>query len=131
MSMNSNNYVTTGIVAFCNLTEHEMYNGKTTGRYSIVIGMDEQEGSKLSDKGVKVKDYEGTAQRPFRSKFKVDVVDLEGEPVQGEIPYGSKVRLLWADGPADPSHGVPTYLNKVRVVEFAEGGGGGEIPEEF
>jgi hypothetical protein len=125
------NTVTSGVVAFSNVTEHEMYKGQTTGRYSVVINMDAAEGAKLSDMGVKLREYEGKAQRAFRSKFKVDVVDLQGEPVSGEIPYGSKVRLLWADGPADPSHGVPTYLNKIRVVEFAENGGDGDTPEEF
>ena len=112
--------VTTGVVAFCNLDEHEMFKGKTTGRYSLVVTMDEQEASKLSDKGVKVKTYEDKKQRKFSSKFEVPVLDLDGEAVSKKIPYGSKVRLLWADGPAHPEHGVPTYLNAVRLVEKAE-----------
>ena len=112
--------VTTGVVAFCNLDEHEMFKGKTTGRYSLVVTMDEQEASKLSDKGVKVKTYEDKKQRKFSSKFEVPVLDLDGETVSKKIPYGSKVRLLWADGPAHPEHGVPTYLNAVRLVEKAE-----------
>ena len=112
--------VTTGVVAFCNLDEHEMFKGKTTGRYSLVVTMDEQEASKLSDKGVKVKTYEDKKQRKFSSKFEVPVLDLDGEAVSKKIPYGSKVRLLWAEGPAHPEHGVPTYLNAVRLVEKAE-----------
>jgi len=122
--------VTQGVVAFCNLTEHEVYQGQTTGRYSIVVNMEPNVASQLEDLGVKVKDYEGKAQRKFASKFHVDVVDVDNKPVQGEIPYGSKVRLLWkASDDAHPQHGTATYLNKVRVVEFAEA----EIdtPEEF
>ena len=112
--------VTTGVVAFCNLKEHESFNGKTTGRYSIVVTMDEAEASKLSDKGVKVKSYEGKAQRKFSSKFDVPVLDLDGHSVDKAIPYGSTVRILWKDGPAHPEHGVPTYLNAVRLVEKAD-----------
>ena len=112
--------VTTGIVAFCDLKEHEVYEGKTTGRYSIVVTMDEDEASKLADKGVKVKSYEGKSQRKFSSKFDVPVLDLDGHSVDKAIPYGSTVRVLWKDGPAHPQHGVPTYLNAVRLVEKSD-----------
>lgn len=122
--------VTNGVVAFSNLAEHEIYQGKTTGRYSLVITMDPAEASKLADMGVRLREYDGKQQRKFSSKFHVDIVDLDNNPVQGEVPYGSKVRLLWADGAPHPEHGVPTYLNKVRVVEFAEGGID-EVPDEF
>ena len=123
--------VTQGTVAFSNLTECEVYQGQSTGRYSVVITMDPSDASALEDMGVKLKDYEGKAQRKFASKFHVDVLDLDNNPVQGEVPYGSKVRLLWK--PSDdshPQHGVATYLNKVRVVEFAEGTDE-DTPEEF
>jgi hypothetical protein len=123
--------VTSGVVAFSNLTEHEVFNGKSTGNFSLVITMDEQTASGLSDMGVKVKDYKGTPQRKFKSKYHVDVIDLNGEPVQGEVPYGSKVRLLWKAGDANPEYGVATYLNKVRVIEFAEHDGDEDLPDEF
>lgn len=118
-------FVTTGVVAFCNLDEHELYQGKSTGRFSVVVTLDEAEASKLSDKGVKVKTYqpeEGEArkQRKFSSKYDVSVLDIDGNRASNRIPFGSTVRLLWADGPAHPEHGVPTYLNKVRVIELAE-----------
>jgi hypothetical protein len=122
--------VTKGKVAFSNLEQHEMYKGQSTGRYSLVITMEEVEASKLEDMGVKMRTYEGTKQRKFASKFKVDALDLENEPVQGDIPYGSDVRVLWAAGDAHPEHGVPTYLNKIRVVAFAEVDDG-DTPEEF
>jgi hypothetical protein len=122
--------VTSGVVAFSNLTEHEVYQGQSTGRYSLVITMDVADASKLEDMGVKVKVYDGRKQRKFASKFHVGVVDTNDAPVNGEIPYGSKVRVLWKDGEAHPQHGVGTYLNKVRVVEFAEADGG-EAPDDF
>lgn len=123
--------VTSGTVAFSNLTECEVYQGQSTGRYTMVITMDPKDASVLEDMGVKLKDYEGNAQRKFASKFKVDVLDTENNPVQGEVPYGSKVRLLWKSGPSHPVHGAPTYLNKVRVVEFAESSLDEDTPDEF
>lgn len=121
--------VTQGVVAFSNVDQMEVFDGQSTGRYSLVIQLDEVDASKLSDMGVNVKDYKGTAQRKFASKFKVDVLDMDNEPVQGEVPYGSKVRVLWKAGDPHPQHGVGTYLNKVRVVEFAEVDM--DTPEEF
>ncbi len=121
--------VTQGVVAFSNVDQMEVFDGQSTGRYSVVIQLDEADASKLADMGVNVKDYKGTAQRKFASKFKVDVLDMDNEPVQGEIPYGSKVRVLWKAGDPHPQHGVGTYLNKVRVVEFADHEE--ETPSEF
>jgi len=123
--------VTEGVVAFSNLEEMESYQGQSTGRYSLVITLDEESASALGDMGVKVRDYQGTPQRKFASKYKVDVLNLKGEPVHGEIPYGSKVRLLWKSGDAHPVHGVSTYLNKVRLVELADNAGEGDVPSEF
>ena len=114
--------VTQGVVAFSNLTECEEYQGKSTGRYSLVITINEADAAKLGDMGIKVKTYKDTTQRKYSSKFHVPVVDMDNRPVSGEIPFGSIVRVLWKDGDAHPVHGVPTYLNKVRVVEFAEAG---------
>ena len=129
--------VTAGNSAFSNLTEHEDYQGQSTGRFSLVITLDEQEAKKLENMGVKIKTYTNpetgvtALQRKFATKYHVDVVDIDGSPVSGEIPYGSKVRLLWkASEDAHPQHGVGTYLNKVRVVEFAEGSDE-DTPEEF
>lgn len=113
-----------GVVAFSDVTEHEVFKGKSTGRYSMVIVIDPSDADTLSQSGVKVKNYEGKAQRKFSSKFHVPVLDAEGNPISGEVPYGSKVRLLWNDGPAHPEHGVPTYLEAVKVLERASGGVG-------
>ena len=132
----SNAIVTNGVVAFSNLQEFDTYKGQSTGRYSLVITMDDKDASVLSDMGVKVKEYakageEPKKQRKFASKYKVDIVDMNNEPIQTEIPFGSKVRVLWATGDAHPVHGAPTYLNKVRVVEMAETSALDEVPPEF
>jgi hypothetical protein len=125
--------VTAGIAAFSNLTEPEVYQGQSTGRYSLVITLGEADASKLEDMGIKVRQYEGTSQRKFASKFHVPIVDADDRPFNGEIPYGSEVRVLWKAGEPHPVHGVSTYLNKVRVVTLAEGGDGenGEVPSDF
>ena len=129
MSEAKQGIVTEGVVAFSNLTEFDTFKGKPTGAYSIVITMSEQAASKLSDMGVKIKDYKGTSQRKFRSQYHVPVLDMDGHPVAGEIPYGSTVRVLWVAGDMDPEFGLRTHVNKVRVVELAEHTG--EDPEEF
>ena len=127
------NFVAAGVVAFSNLTEFDVYQGKSTGRYSVVIVLDEPSASKLADQGVKLKDYNDTKQRKFSTKYKVDVVDTEDEPIQGEIPWGSDVRVLYSTGPAHPVNGTPTYLNKVRLVSYPEGfdPSTAEVPDEF
>jgi len=118
-----------GVVAFSTVTKHDVYEGKDTGNYTLTINMDAPAASVLEDAGVKVKDYEGKPQRKFKSKYKVDVIDADDNPVEGEIPYGSKVRVLYVFGNAHPQHGVPVYMNKVRVLEFAERTD--ETPDEF
>lgn len=127
--MSKQGIVTTGVVAFSNLTEFDTYRGKPTDSYSMVITMEPAEAQKLEDMGVKTRDYKGTAQRKFRSKYHVPVVDLDGHPFAGEVPFGSTVRLLWVAGDMDPEHGLRTYLNKVRVVELSESVV--EDPEDF
>lgn len=78
-------------------------------------------------KGVKVKDYEGSLQRKFKTKSsRIPMFDEteEGNPVEwlsGEIPRGSRVRIL-AGFPdtADDKWGLSTYLNRVKILEVAE-----------
>ena len=107
-------------VAFSNLEATESYMGQDTGRYSIVGTLDDENAESLSSQGVKLKVYEGAAQRKFASKFKVRVIDAEGNPFIGEIPRGSKIKLSYKTGDAHPVHGTPTYLNAIRVLELAE-----------
>ena len=109
-----------GTVAFENLNEHEVYNGQSTGKFSLVVSLDDEVASELDAKGIKLREYEGVKQRKFSSKFDVETFNADGTPFQGRIPRGSKVRLLWTEGAPHPVHGTSTYLNKVKVLEVAE-----------
>ena len=113
-----------GSVAFSNVTEHDVYNGQSTGKYSMTITMDESSAEALSKQGVKIKEYDNEGeilkQRKFSSKFDLRVIDAEGQPYRREVPRNSRVRLLFKLGQEHPVHGVSTYLNAVRVLEEAE-----------
>mgnify|MGYP003128152820 FL=1 len=119
-----------GTVAFQNLQQTEVYQGQDTGRYTLTLSLEEDMASKLSDEGVKVKDYEGIAQRKFASKFPVRIVNANDEPFMGAIPKGSLVRVQYKLGDSHPVHATPTYLNAVRVLELGEESGDG-IEEGF
>ena len=113
--------ITEGTVAFASLKDHDVYQGKSTGKYTLTLTMSDSEAQKLEKEGVKVKSYEGNAQRKFSSQYDVPVVDANDLPFTGNVPRGSKVRVLWAQGKAPhPVHGVSTYLSRVRVLEVAE-----------
>ena len=112
--------VLTGKAAFVNLTETEQYQGQHTGRYTLTVTLDNDAAQMLSAQGVKLRDYEGTAQRKFSSKYPVKVIDAEDNPFIGPVTRGSTIRLSYKTGPAHPVHGTPTYLNAVRVVELAD-----------
>jgi hypothetical protein len=116
-----------GLLAFENLDEHEMYQGQSTGKFSVVLSLDDETAGDLSAKGVKMREYEGVKQRKFSTKYDVPVLDAEGSPFKGRIGRGSKVRVLYAEGQEHPVHGVSTYLNKIKVLEVAEDTSGGEF----
>lgn len=118
-----------GTVVFQSLFETDVYNGQDTGKYTLTLALNDSDAERLSGMGVNIKNYEGTAQRKFSSKFPVMVVDAADEVVRGGVPYGSKVRILWKTGAPHPTHGTSTYMKRVRVLEFAESDE--SIPEEF
>ena len=68
--------VVEGTLAFENLDTHEMYQGQSTGKYSVVISLDEQTAEQLAGMGVKLREYEGTKQRKFSTKYDVPVLSL-------------------------------------------------------
>ena len=109
-----------GNVAFANLDEHEVYQGQSTGKYSLVLSLEGADADMLAERGVKLREYEGTKQRKFASKFDVPVFDAEGMDWRGRLTRGSKVRIQYQEGDEHPVHGVSTYLNKVKVLELAE-----------
>ena len=99
-----------GSVAFANLDEHEEYQGQSTGKYSLVLSLEPADADKLADKGVKLREYEGTAQRKFSTKYEVPMYDADGR-LQWSSDRGSKVRVQYAEGKPHPVHGTqPTCL---------------------
>ena len=108
-----------GTLNFSNVTAHDVYNGQSTGKFSVTITMDEDDAAILAAQGVKIKDYQGNKQRKFKSKYAVKRWDVAGENYDGEVPYNSKVRLKYKLGPSHPVHGTATYLEAVKVIEEA------------
>ncbi len=118
-----------GTVAFSNVTSHDVYNGQSTGRYSLTLTLRDEDREALQTAGVKIKDYEGNGQRKFATKHPVRLMDAEGNPLNTEIPRGSLVRVKYKLGQEHPVHGVSTYLQAVKVLEFADFDG--EDDEDF
>tara|TARA_R110000787_G_scaffold97759_1_gene201461 strand:- start:800 stop:1186 length:387 start_codon:yes stop_codon:yes gene_type:complete len=119
--------ITEGIAAFVNLDQTESFNGQDTGKFSIVVTMDELNKDVLEKAGVKVREYKNQPQRKFVTKFPdFKVVDTEDNVVSKSIPYGSKVRVQWSGGEPHPVHGVSPYFKAIRVLEYADSGGDGE-----
>lgn len=114
--------VITGKVAFANLTEHEVFNGQSTGKYSVVVTLDDEQADKLAAEGVKLKTYKNESQRKFATKFEdFQVIDNEGEPVsRGSVRWGDTVRIKYGLGKPHPVHGTSVYLQAIRVIEKAE-----------
>jgi hypothetical protein len=113
--------VITGKVAFANLNEHEVFNGQSTGKYSVVLTLDDEAADKLSAEGVKLKTYKNENQRKFATKFDdFAVIDNEGEPLsKSSVRYGDVVRVKYGLGKPHPVHGTSVYLQAIRVVEKA------------
>ena len=111
--------VITGQLAFVNLDEHEMYQGQSTGKFSVVVTLNAAEAAKMEDQGIKLREYDSSKQRKFASKFHVDVVDIDGEPVTERVTRGSTVRVQYSVGQPHPVHGITPYLDKIRVLELA------------
>lgn len=109
-----------GICNFSNLTQHDIFKGQDTGQFSMTITMSEEDANELAALGVKINDYKGAKQRKFKTKYDVKMFDEDGNPYNGEVPYNSKVRLKYKLGNPHPVHGVPTYLEAVKVLEEAE-----------
>ena len=116
-----------------NLLATDVYNGQDTGKYKVKAVLDAAGAAELENAGVKLTDYQGKSQRTFSSKFPVAIFGPEGnEPLEltEELPYGSKVRVLFKLGAPHPQYGVATYMSALRVLEIAEPSeGGGVTPD--
>lgn len=122
-------FVISGEAVFSHIMSQDEYMGQTTG-YSLTVTLDPASAEKLESQGVKLKEYEGTLQKKFTSKFAPMAVDLDDNVVREEIPRGSKVRILTKLGENHPQWGTKAYLNRIRVVEMADTMGG-DVPDEF
>ena len=118
-----------GKVAFSNLTQHDFYQGKDTGNYTVTVTLDDDSAKALEAEGVRLKNYEDTQQRKFKSAYTIPILNMDNSPFVGEIPRGSKVRVVYKTGPVNKDWGTPVYHEKIRVVEVAESVS--ETPEEF
>jgi len=114
--------VITGKVAFANLTEHESFNGQSTGKYSVVLSLDEDEAQKLQNEGIKIKTYKNQPQRKFATQYdNFTVVDVDDEPLaRSAIRWGDTVRVKYSVSKPHPVHGSAPYLEKIRLIEKAE-----------
>jgi len=112
--------VAIGTVAFESLRKTDVFNGMDTGKYNVTLTLEEDSADQLEQEGVKLKEYEGNKQRKFTSKFVVDVFDSEGNPFEGHVTRGSKVKVLYSTGKPHPVHGVAPYMVKLKVLELAE-----------
>ena len=114
-----------GRSTFSKLTEFDSYMGQSTGKYSLLVTLDDATAETLENSGVRVKTYqpeegEPVKQRKFSSKFDVRVMDAEGNPFNKEIPWNSLVRLKYKLGNEHPVHGMGTYLEAVKILEMGE-----------
>ena len=114
--------VINGSAAFVNLSEHELYQGQSTGKYSLTVTLDDESIAQLEAQGVKMREYEGQKQRKFASKFNVPLYEANGDEFMGAITRGSLVRVQYSLGDEHPVHGFTPYLDKVKVLELAKGG---------
>jgi len=114
--------VITGKVAFANLTEHEVFNGQSTGKYSVVLTLEDDEADKLQAEGIKIKTYKNQPQRKFTTKYDdITVVDVDGETLsKSSVRWGDTVRVKYAVGKPHPVHGSSPYLQAIRVIEKGE-----------
>jgi hypothetical protein len=106
------------------LTQHDVYQGQSTGKYSIQIQLDGTTASKLTKAGVIIKEYDGEPIRKFTSRYDVPVHISDTETWDKELPSGTKVRLEYITK-KHPTAGEVPYVKRVLVLEMGEGGASG------
>ncbi len=101
------------------LTQHDSYQGQSTGKYAIQIKLDGKTASKLTKDGVIIKDYEGEPIRKFTSRYDVPVHLNDKEMWEDEIPSGTKVRIEYVTK-KHPTAGEVPYVQRVLILEMGE-----------
>ena len=113
-----------GIAKYIYLHEPaEPYQEGSPAYYQVTMALDDDKAKELEGKGVHLKPYtKGDTSimgRKFNTQYPVRIIDPEGEPYQGPIPAGSKLRVEYTYGKhPSPVHGMATYLTGVRVLEL-------------
>ena len=111
--------VINGTAAFISLKDFEVYQGKSTEKYSITVTLDDASIEQLEGQGVKLRTYEDSKQRKFASKFLTPVFEANGDEFMGAVTRGSLVRVQYSLGAEHPVHGYTPYMDKVKVLELA------------
>tara|TARA_R110002153_G_scaffold6512_4_gene29781 strand:+ start:1953 stop:2336 length:384 start_codon:yes stop_codon:yes gene_type:complete len=115
--MSKERFYTTGVAAFVNLVEHEIYEGKSTNNYSVKLTLDAEEAAKLEAHGVMLSDYKGTPQRKFKSQYNIRLVDIDKKPMSpAAVTYGSTLRVMYELGKPSPVYGVSPYAVAIQVL---------------
>ena len=71
--------VINGTAAFISLKDFEVYQGKSTEKYSITVTLDDASIEQLEGQGVKLRSYEDSKQRKFASKFLTPIYEANGD----------------------------------------------------
>lgn len=118
-----------GIVAFSNLTQHDVFRGKSTGKYTLTITLDDDNANELERLGVDTKTYKEKAQRQFKTQYNIPVIDADDNVVIDmakngqedqvqDLHWGTKVRVAFEVRPTQG--GMTPYLKGVRVLELPD-----------
>jgi len=129
---------------FVNLTEHESFDGKTTGRYSITMAFEEgSEGAKKVATAVaEADDFKGEGHSPIKhregnvevkgkSKFDVRCVDANNNSISADqINFGDicRAEITFQAYQTGNSKGVTCYLQSVQKLRNREFGGNNDSP---
>jgi|TARA_Y100000289_G_C3904089_1_gene140885 hypothetical protein len=125
----TNRHVIEGDVAFCHLRTPDVYKGAPKDNYEITVSISDEDSEKLKAQGVKVKDYNGTAQRHFTTKEKLTIFSPDMTVWDGdEIARGSRVKLVYqlSKEPYD-NYGYSAYVSDIQIIRA----GARPIPPEF
>jgi hypothetical protein len=112
------------------LTQHDEYQGQSTGKYSVQLQLEGKTASKLAKDGVVIKEYEGEPIRKFTSRYHVPVFTSDKQTWTEELPSGTKVRLEYITK-KHPTAGEVPYVKRILVLEMGEGMNGAGDAEFF
>jgi len=111
------------------LTQHDVYQGQSTGKYVVQLKLDPATAKELEAIGVQIKEYEGEPIRKFSSKYQVPVFISKDEQWNDELPRDTKVKLEYITK-KHPTAGMVPYMKRILILEM---GKEEEVPgdEEF